>query len=255
MDWIWQNYSEENLFVINSRISPYFEVFRDKTENQNIIFVNYLIRFEEIFKNYRFDNSEINLNEYGSTAEEAIANIAVHFLAELDMLNGISSDLIILDMIRNEIKNGAYGSEVKELFFSDCVTDEEREDILRLLLKRYENDQIEPTLGQIFTRFFDTLKLAVPNGNETIGDNDDTCYAVFAYAKPSPEIYYRKSTETTYYFSAYNKVNHDKFILLKLLFADVNDNIEERFGKNFGLISNQWKHTASYPEIGNVTML
>lgn len=261
MDWIWQNYSTENIYICDYIINPYFEVRGDYYSN-NIFYINTMIRFDGLFENLS-SLDEKSVSEYCDLYEFyekskscSVNNIVVHYLAHLDMLDGISADKVIMDIIRNEINDNLYGKEVNRLFNSSCVTEDERELILWLLLKRYKNDRKEPVLGQIFTSFFDTRRYAVPcdTFNQNVSYSGD--YTIIGtVVKPSPEVYYRKSNETVYYYCASIKGFTDKFQLLRLLFSDIEENIIDVWGKCFGLIGNNNAYTGSYPEIGNFRLI
>ena len=253
MDWIWENYSTENVYICDYVVNPYFEVYGEY-DTTNIFYVNTSIRFGDIFEDTgRLDIRDIT--EYGNPYEffgESrscnIDNIVIHYLAHLDRLDGISAERIKMDIIRQEIDENLYGSEINRLFNSGCVTESERDMILWLMLRRYGSDMKEPTLSQIFTYFFDTRRYAIPYTER----EDDTGLPegdviTGTVVKPAPEIYYRKSNETVYYYSADIKGFAGKFRLLRLIFSDIEENIVDIWGKSFGIIGSSF-YSGSYPQ-------
>ena len=260
MDWIWQNYSTENIYICDYIVNPYFEIYSDYDRN-NIFYVNTVIRFENLFEDINLlDEKDISeyYNPYeffGESKSCSISNMAVHYLAHLDMLDGISADKMAMDIIRSEIDDNLYGKEINRLFNSSCVTEDERELILWLMLKRYRNDMKEPILAQIFTDFFDTRRYAVPceELNQDISFSGD--YVITGtVVKPAPEIYYRKSNETVYYYCADIRGFADKFRLLRLIFSDIEENIIDVWGKCFGIIGSNI-YTGSCPQIDSFRLI
>lgn len=262
MDWIWQNYSTDNFFICDYIINPYFEIRMD-CDIDNILYVNTMIRFNDLFQNLiSIDEKDVSeYNDFDEFLENSkscsVNNIVVHYLAHLDMLDGISADRVAMDIIRDEINANLYGKEVSRLFNSSCVTEDERELILWLILNRYKNNNKESVLGRVFTDFFDTRKYAVmcDELNHNVQCPDGCTTVIGTVVKPSPEVYYRKSTETVYYYCASIRGFNDKFRLLKLLFADIEENIIDVWGKCFGIIGNNDENTGSYPEIGNFKLI
>jgi len=262
MSWIWQKYSKDNKFVINGKINPYSEIFEDYS-NEKVFYVNVMQRFSEIFFNIVEPESENEyLNDEYNTIEneKEIFSQAVHFLAKLDMLNGISYIEIACDLIRSEIKNGAYGKEIRDLFFSDCLNEHERKRILMYMYNRNEQNQNESLLIPVFMEFFNCIERAVYKGGSADKNSSDlkNPKIIIGFAKPCPEVYYRKSNETFYYYfggSEENQKNIKKFRLIKLLFADVEENIVDVWGKCFGIIGETNIYAGAYPEINQIRLI
>lgn len=94
--------------------SPYLEVLfsdlnaRTIPEN-NIIEVNPYYRFHEIFK----DLLDINFEE-SLELREVIFDITMHFLAELDLKEGLCKQEFYKKFIKDEIVQGVFGKEIVE---------------------------------------------------------------------------------------------------------------------------------------------
>lgn len=259
MDWIWQDYSTENVYICDYIVNPYFEVYSDY-DKSDIFYVNTAIRFDNIFEDMKLldvkDISEYE-NPYEFFEESrscSISNIMVHYLAHLDMLDGITADKLAMDIIRQEIEENLYGKEINRLFNSSDITDSERDLILWLMLKRYRNDMKEPVLAQIFTDFFDTRRYAIPYNETTDNISVPAGEIIGTVVKPAPEIYYRKSNETVYYYCADIKGFKDKFRLLRLIFSDIEENITDVWGKCFGIIGSSF-YSGSYPQIDGIRLI
>ncbi len=251
MNWIWENYSPKNKFVINQKIDPYSEVLSDVSDDFKY-YINILIRFGQIFS--VFDGKE-NTEEL-SEKNSGLFNIALHYLAHLDMLNGLDLNEFLCCILRSEIKNNIYGTEIKNLFFSDCVTEKERKIILKYFLEYRFSCENEELFSRIFLELFSIDDLTKYNVkfefNKPLKSAEDGLIAGFV--KPSPEIYYN-SQKNLYYYYCGNSKNKAKFRLIRLMFSEVTDNIIDIWGKCFGVIGENNKFSASYPEAGNFVVL
>lgn len=250
MSWIWEDYSEENEFIINRKIAPYLEVFSPDYGTDEL-YVNILIRFSDIFSNLCEDDASPAIYE----DNRKVFNASVHFLAHMDRLNGLNAEEFSYYLLSDEIKSGVYGSEVKELFFSECVTPKERRTILKYF-RRYQNgDQREDYMPVIFLELFRNSHYEKFNKSLYItGGHDDDESVEVGFIKPSSEIYY-DSEKNVYYYYCGNNYNKNKFRLIKLMFSDVTDEIIDIYGKNFGLIGEKEYYRSAYPEIGNIKIV
>lgn len=106
-----------NYYIPKNNISPYFELndedvnFSDMGNNRIDVGVNPFYRFNEIFSNILdkvFDENEEN--------REKIINFMMHYLANLDLLEGLNYRDIQAKKIIRAITKGVYGEEEAELF-------------------------------------------------------------------------------------------------------------------------------------------
>ena len=126
MSYIWEDYDENNKYVINKSVTPYLEVFDNSTHE---IAVNPLLRFASIF-----ENIITNLSEYA----DSLNNIALHYLAMLDKSFGMNYFQMLLEKIRNDFINGYYGQKVKYLW--EIMNDEDKNTSLYYTALRLLND-------------------------------------------------------------------------------------------------------------------
>ena len=106
-----------NYYIPKSNISPYFELndedinFSDMGTDRIDVGVNPFYRFNEIFSdilNEKFDENEEN--------RKRIINFMVHYLANLDLLEGLNYRDIQAKKIIEAVSKGAYGEEEAEMF-------------------------------------------------------------------------------------------------------------------------------------------
>ena len=126
MSYIWENYDENNEYVINKSVTPYLEVFDNSTHE---IAVNPLLRFASIF-----ENIITNLSEYA----DSLNNVALHYLAMLDKSFGMNYFQMLLEKIRNDFINGYYGQKVKNLW--EIMNDKDKNTSLYYTALRLLND-------------------------------------------------------------------------------------------------------------------
>ena len=125
MSYIWENYDENNEYVINKSVTPYLEVFDNSTHE---IAVNPLLRFASIF-----GDIITNLSEYAD-----INNVALHYLAMMDKSFGMNYFQMLLEIIRNDFINGYYGQKVKNLW--EIMNDKDKNTSLYYTALRLLND-------------------------------------------------------------------------------------------------------------------
>ena len=125
MSYIWENYDENNEYVINKSVTPYLEVFDNSTHK---IAVNPLLRFASIF-----GDIITNLSEYAD-----INNVALHYLAMMDKSFGMNYFQMLLEKIRNDFINGYYGQKVKNLW--EIMNDKDKNTSLYYTALRLLND-------------------------------------------------------------------------------------------------------------------
>ena len=125
MSYIWEDYDENNKYVINKSVTPYLEVFDNSTHE---IAVNPLLRFASIF-----GDIITNLSEYAD-----INNVALHYLAMMDKSFGMNYFQMLLEIIRNDFINGYYGQKVKNLW--EIMNDKDKNTSLYYTALRLLND-------------------------------------------------------------------------------------------------------------------
>lgn len=126
MSYIWENYDENNKYVINNSVTPYLEVFDNSTHE---IAVNPLLRFASIF-----EDIITNLSEYA----DSLNNVALHYLAMMDKSFGMNYFQMLLEKIRNDFINGYYGQKVKNLW--EIMNDKDKNTSLYYTALRLLND-------------------------------------------------------------------------------------------------------------------
>ncbi|MDE6796726.1 MAG: hypothetical protein K2J36_01750 [Ruminococcus sp.] len=254
MSWIWQDYSKDKKYINDL----FFDVFSECYDFNGETHTNVFRRFETIFRDLRV-----------ITEKQGLFNVMVHFLAQQDRLNGLDFDELMCNVLAEEINRGAFGNEVKELINSDCIDDNERRYIIfnlyeykisgertspfeEMLLYLFRNSDFED-----FTECFGLSvkfrkKENIPDGvnNFSVSENKDL-FRVKSY----PETYYRRSNDTNYYYCGKKtQKKENKFRLIKLLFADVTENIEPIWDNCFGIIGAEDDECAS-PVIDGIQIL
>ncbi|MHC1686028.1 MAG: hypothetical protein AB6733_24385 [Clostridiaceae bacterium] len=144
MNYIWdillkadrQDIKRENIKFVPAKVfSPYIEVLLSdlnirKLPESNTIEVNPYYRFHEIFK----DLLDVNLEE-SPQLREVIFDIITHFLAELDLKEGLCKQEFYKKFIKDEIKQGIFGNGISEAV--DEFSKEELDYILSGLITLY----------------------------------------------------------------------------------------------------------------------
>ena len=265
MRWIWQYDSPIFKFGFDNHLNPYDEIFfKSKYE----ISVNPMIRFNDIF-GLNSKNNEDSIVDF-LVDYPYICNIVFHYLAKLDLFSGLSYSEMIRHLMIEEIKNGVYGERVKELFFDNCINDNERSVILDSMYSYYMNDEKEYMLPKVFLKLFrkkdDDFEYAIlPKGyldgkeNETSfseekGELSITLGYPFVFDKEA-DIYYDGYKDKYYYYCGDIPKNEKKFELIWLIFGNVYENIEDIWGKCFGVLGEEKQYLASYPRIGDIIMI
>ncbi len=144
MNYIWdillkadrQDIKREQIkFVPAEVFSPYIEVLLSdlnirKLPESKTIEVNPYYRFHEIFK----DLLDVNYEE-SPQLREVVFDIITHFLAELDLKEGLCKQEFYKKFIKNEIKQGIFGNEISKAL--DEFNKEELDYILSGLITLY----------------------------------------------------------------------------------------------------------------------
>lgn len=109
-------------FMVSQIISPYIELNMEdinKIEEESfleekIVEINPLLRFQELF----FMLEHPDLKNYNKGIKELLTNIILHLIGRVDLYTGQNKKDIIVKEIVKDIKNGAFGKEIKNFFKS-----------------------------------------------------------------------------------------------------------------------------------------
>ncbi|MCT4584562.1 MAG: hypothetical protein N4A54_06525 [Peptostreptococcaceae bacterium] len=176
MNYIWDVFIKaKNLGIQNNiifkypkRYSPYIEVSfvdlnkRDIKEDKEIE-VNPYYRFHQIFKNmFLLDNKE------DENFREILFDILIHYLAIIDIKQGLYKGEFYKRFILNDIKEGNYFDELKE--YIDIFTFEEKDNLLNHLLMLYKSSNNIELFKSIVRKIFDNsiVYLNKENKNEIL---------------------------------------------------------------------------------------
>lgn len=125
MKYIWQDYSSENNFYVETKpFSPYLEIGYVWEKNLG---VNPIPRFQDIFSPLFKDVPTKNF--------KPLENCLLHYLAELDLNSGLHRVSIFEHLLDEEIRKNFFGERATQLYLS--LTDNERR-IFLIYLRRHE---------------------------------------------------------------------------------------------------------------------
>lgn len=252
MSWIWQDYSIDNKYYIKDRFSAYSETFID--ENSKNISFNPWLRFTEIFIDSV--NNEVSLKELQWLLQhQEVINAIVHYLAQCDLLNGMSYIEIVKDLIYSEILNGTYGEKIKSLFI--LLNEKDQSKIVEYLYEYHNQKEKTSIFNQVFLEMFKYDDDTIFYYDSLNSCNTKKEELLLGFVENNPEIYYNSYNMITYcYCGSQDTIyNRNKFNLIKLLFANVDDNIKDIWGNCFGIIGECRKYVSSYPVIGKSAMI
>ncbi len=121
MNYLWENFldtNQKNQYVRQAEIfSPYFEIMEesisdeDSTKQGGILEYNGMYRFGKIFAPL-YENK----NPGSSQPIDLCFDVISHFLAEMDLLKGMTKEEYKLRSLMEEIISGGYGRENGEIF-------------------------------------------------------------------------------------------------------------------------------------------
>lgn len=138
MSYIWEEYSDEKRFRTGKCICPYLEIFEN---NPTDVEVNPMLRFSEII-----DLDTIKFDDNGD-----VQNIIFHYLAQLDMVKGLSYFQSVIECIRGEIEKGYWGKRVLAIW--DTLSFDDQNIIISVLAQRILNDNktyFMDVIGKLF---------------------------------------------------------------------------------------------------------
>ena len=141
---------EKIKFIIPEKISPYMEINSidlnevDTLGDTNIVEVNPYIRFYEMFEKIS-DDLYIKKDEI----REAVYNIIMHLLGQIDLTEGTYRGDYELKFLERELLNGKFGNIVKINY--RYFTKDEKTEVLWHILNMYRR-------GDLFGTYKDILK-------------------------------------------------------------------------------------------------
>lgn len=157
MAYIWNNYSKDKEYkVATSGISPYMEVWNP---DDKIVLVNIFYRLCEILLPFSGKDAENKINRLLGLYEEEgryidFVNIILHYIAQMDLIKGITVQDLLSFEIYGEIINGYYGQHIKECFGK--VRHKDRVVITRYIAKydtgKQKEIQFDALLKAVFGR-------------------------------------------------------------------------------------------------------
>lgn len=163
-------FSEADVF------SPYMEVSKKYLNLNNIeeeVGINPYYRFYDIFKGI----CNVNYLE-DKELREFLFDIIVHFLANLDLNQGLSKKELYMQFIYRDIKKGHLGEKIKESI--EYFKKEEKQILLRNIFKLY-------TIGAEISLFKNTVKNIFKHSLVYIKRNNEEKVLVFLNTKRDKE--------------------------------------------------------------------
>ncbi|MGG1441754.1 iron-dependent peroxidase [Brevibacillus laterosporus] len=132
--------------------SPYMELSLENLNAKEIeqtIEINPYYRFYEIFRDLFDPNIETDVE-----LRNSLFDILIHFLAEIDLMQGMNKREYYIRFLQKDLEAGVFGSSVKDNIY--LFTREEREMIASNLLRLYETGEavylLKDTTKKVFTR-------------------------------------------------------------------------------------------------------
>lgn len=151
------------LFVEASEPSPYIEVsmtdLNVDTLEENIVEINPLYRFEDVFGRL-FDK---NAGEMRQT-REIFFDVCMHYIAQLDLREGLSKEDFYCELIAEDLEQGKYGVLAKERFrLFDKI---EQKVILHSYLQLLKTGNYLEEFRKVVTRLYP--RTIIYENNETV---------------------------------------------------------------------------------------
>lgn len=193
-------------FLVASRYSPYMELCNENinfSRIDNEVEVNPYYRFFDIFKDM-FDINDDSDIEF----REGLFDITMHFLSEIDSMQGMSKTEYYIRFIMEDIENGIFGEKIAEGFGQ--FSREEKYILAQNILRLY-------ITGEALYLFKDAVRRIFKNS---------TIYA--NYEAKDELLFYIPYTQ--------NAVNLAKMDLLKELFLPIKFRTEIYWKNHFGII-------------------
>lgn len=216
MNYVWEAVlaSEKNnrdrdelYFVEAANPSPYIEVsltdLNSECPVENRIEVNPLYRFGTVF-GHLFDK---NIKDMIQT-RELFFDVCLHYIAQLDLREGLSKEDYYFDLIAEDIANGMYGKKVRKEFSLFGLTEQ------RVILRSYL--QLLKTANYL-AEFKKALKSLYPRA--LIYENSEASYEMLVYLGV-------KETEA----------EKEKAVLLRKMFLPIQETVYFFYENHFGII-------------------
>lgn len=173
MNYIWdillrareQGFSDSDIFFCQAKdCSPWYEQsFSSLNETQITdpqVEINTLYRFSWIFQELLHEQTRTELRQY-------LLDIAVHLLADRELLSGLSSQDFYVQKLMLEMRDGTLGEGLARM--SNVFTHDERRKLASLLLLQYQIGSALSTFQKAVTQFYpDCLVYQVKNEPEEI---------------------------------------------------------------------------------------
>lgn len=135
MDYLWRNYSPKTRYELDPSLKHSTPSVEVSFRKDALAIINPLPRFADIFHNW-LKQRDLWANQNEKMQE--LSNFLLHFLAQIDLVSGISSTLIFEDELERALLNGNYGENIGKLF---CNLTRERQLTVIDFLRRQENSK------------------------------------------------------------------------------------------------------------------
>lgn len=215
MNYIWEVIIKANNENIESKditffeadmFSPYMEVSKKYLNLNSVekeVGINPYYRFYDIFKGI----CDVNYLE-DEEIRKFLFDISVHFLASVDLNQGLSKQELYMIFIYRDIQSGYLGESIKEAI--NLFSKEDRHIILRNTFRLY-------TIGAEISLFKNTVKNIFKNSLVYIKRNNEEKVLVFLNTKKTKE-------------------NKKKILAIVDVFLPVNFRINIFYENHFGII-------------------
>jgi hypothetical protein len=137
-------------FVPAASYSPYMELSLEDlntSELEQVVEINPYYRFYSIFRDLFQPDEEEHLE-----LRESLFDIMMHFLAQIDLYQGMNRREYHIRFVRRDIGDGIFGPKVKESF--GLLNREEQDAIAEELLRLYETGEAVHLLKETMRRIF-----------------------------------------------------------------------------------------------------
>ncbi|ATP40164.1 iron-dependent peroxidase [Solibacillus sp. R5-41] len=137
-------------FTLAKTFSPYMELspkFLNAHFVENVVEVNPYYRYHEIFKNlFHLDNDK------EAELREVFFDIVIHFLAEIDRMQGMNKKEFFIQFVLSEIEAGVFGESVRDKI--QVFIKKEKEIIALNVLRLYQTGDeiylVKDTIKKLF---------------------------------------------------------------------------------------------------------
>lgn len=160
-----QGFSDSDIFFCQAKdCSPWYEQsfsFLNETQVPDPrLEINTLYRFASIFQELLHEQTRTELRQY-------LLDIAVHILADRELLSGLSSQDFYVQKLMLELQNGTLGKDLAHM--CNAFTYDEQRQLASLLLLQYQIGSTLSIFQKAVTQFYpDCLVYQVKNEPEVI---------------------------------------------------------------------------------------